>query len=128
MSDNEKNPAGEVIFGIIIIIFGYWVGFIGYTQEVGLFYEETVTRPIGGVLAILIGLSMIIHGLSSSNLQKRQDIRPSKMWYIAAILFGILGGIVGYFKVKDNDAKLAKNLLIIGLIFTLINVALMTII
>ena len=127
MSDNKKNPAVEVIFGIIILIFGYWIGFIGYTQEVGLIYEQTVIRPLGGIVAILIGLSMIIHGLSSFNSQKGQDIRPSKKWYIAPILFGILGGIVGYFIIKDKDAKLAKNLLVVGLIFTFINIALMAI-
>lgn len=46
--------------------------------------------------------------------------KPTKLWYLIPIFFGIVGGIIGYFAVKDNDQKLANNLLIIGIVMTLI--------
>jgi len=36
-------------------------------------------------------------------------------------LFGILGGIVAYFAVRNRNPKAANKLLILGIIFTLIS-------
>ena len=36
------------------------------------------------------------------------------------IFFGVIGGIIAYFVLKENDHTLTKNCLILGLILTLI--------
>ena len=46
----------------------------------------------------------------------------SGMWYLAPIFLGVLGGLVMYLVVKDDDPKMAKKGLIIGLILTAISV------
>ena len=40
----------------------------------------------------------------------------SALWYLAPLLFSIIGGIIAYLVIKDDDPKKAKNCLIIGLI------------
>ena len=52
---------------------------------------------------------------------KLEMIRVRKrtmVWYIVPFLIGIAGGIIGYLVVKDDDPKLAKNLLILGILLT----------
>lgn len=39
---------------------------------------------------------------------------PSKWWY-ALVLFGIVGGIIGYIFLKNKDKSMAKNVLVIGI-------------
>jgi hypothetical protein len=55
-----------------------------------------------------------------SNLRKER----SGWWYIVPILFSIIGGIIAYLIVKDDDPKLAKNCLIIGIILFVIGLML----
>jgi len=38
------------------------------------------------------------------------------------ILFGLVGGVIGYFALRKDDPKKAKNCLIIGGILTIINI------
>lgn len=59
-----------------------------------------------------------------SNEQKpdKKTNKPSKAWYLVPLLFGLLGGIVGYLAVKDDDKKMAKSLLIAGIIISFIPV------
>jgi len=40
----------------------------------------------------------------------------SKWWYLLPIFFSIIGGVIAYFVLKKDDAKLAKNCLIVGVI------------
>jgi len=42
--------------------------------------------------------------------------KPSAIWYLFPIIFGPIGGIIGYFLVKNRDRKFAEKLLIVGLI------------
>ena len=44
--------------------------------------------------------------------------KPTRAWYLVPLLFGILGGIIGYFAVKNEDQRLANNLLIVGIVVT----------
>ena len=46
--------------------------------------------------------------------------KPSAIWYLLPILLGPIGGIIGYFLVKDRDRKFAERLLIVGLIMVAI--------
>lgn len=48
----------------------------------------------------------------SSGLQKQR----SNWWYLLAILFSPIGGIIAYFAIKNDDPSKAKNCLIIGFI------------
>ena len=48
-----------------------------------------------------------LHGTSAE--------KPSNVWYLLPILFGILGGIIGYIVIKVKDEKMAKNILYVGL-------------
>lgn len=43
---------------------------------------------------------------------------PDKAWWLVPFLFGILGGIVAYVAVKDDDREMADNLLIFGILWT----------
>jgi len=47
---------------------------------------------------------------------------PSKFWYLLPIFFSLLGGIVGYYAVKDNHRDMANNIFIIGVFFFFINI------
>ncbi len=46
--------------------------------------------------------------------------KGNTLLYFLPFLFGIIGGLVGYFLVRDKDKKLARNLLWFGVIVTLI--------
>jgi len=47
--------------------------------------------------------------------------RPSEAWYLVPILFSIVGGLIGYVAVKDQDEQMAKTLLVVGiLVFILV--------
>lgn len=59
------------------------------------------------------------------NGEKSDQIRRtrSRAWYILPILFGLLGGIIGYSVVKRDDPKLAKRILVLGIVRTALAVA-----
>ena len=46
----------------------------------------------------------------------------SRWWYLVPIIFGLVGGVIGYFALRNDDPKIAKNCLIIGGILTIINI------
>ena len=46
----------------------------------------------------------------------------SNWWYIVPILFGIIGGIIGYYALRRDDPQKAKKCLYLGLILTAINI------
>lgn len=59
-----------------------------------------------------------------SNNTSTQSSRPrSKRWYLLPIFFDIIGGIVAYYAVRNDDPKLAKNCLLLGLIVFGISIA-----
>lgn len=49
--------------------------------------------------------------------------RRSRLWFILPIFFQIIGGVIAYFIVKNDDPPLAKYCLLVGAILTAINVA-----
>ncbi len=49
--------------------------------------------------------------------------KPTKLWYLAPILFSVIGGVIGYMAVADRDKKMAMLLLVIGVVLTIIGVA-----
>jgi hypothetical protein len=46
----------------------------------------------------------------------------SGLWYLLPIFFGIIGGVIAWFVIKDNDPKKAKNCLYLGLVLLAINI------
>ena len=46
--------------------------------------------------------------------------KPSDAWYLVAFLLGLIGGLLGYLVVKDDDKEMADNLLALGVIMTII--------
>ncbi|HVH15032.1 MAG TPA: zinc-ribbon domain-containing protein [Candidatus Angelobacter sp.] len=44
----------------------------------------------------------------------------SAAWYLVPLIFGILGGIIAWAVNKDKDPKRARNLLIFGLVWSLV--------
>ena len=51
-----------------------------------------------------------------------QTERPSKLWYLLPIFLGIIGGVIGYFALRNKDKKFAEKLLIAGVIVTVISI------
>lgn len=45
---------------------------------------------------------------------------PSKLWYLLPLFLGIIGGLLGYFILKDRDKSMAKNILIFGAIWMVV--------
>jgi len=46
--------------------------------------------------------------------------RPTRAWYLIPLFLGIIGGIIGYFAVKNDDKEMANNLLIEGIVLTIV--------
>jgi 4-hydroxybenzoate polyprenyltransferase len=49
--------------------------------------------------------------------------RRSSWWFLLPILFSIIGGVIAYFVIKEDDPKKAKNCLLLGVILTAIGFA-----
>ena len=50
--------------------------------------------------------------------------KRSGAWYLLPIFFTVIGGVIAYFVIKDDDPKKAKNCLYLGIILTVIGVIL----
>ena len=48
--------------------------------------------------------------------------KRSKRWYLLPIFFDIIGGIICYYALRNDDKKLAQNCLKLGVILFLINI------
>ena len=48
--------------------------------------------------------------------------KRSNWWYLVPILFGLIGGIIGYFALRRDDPEKAKKCLYLGLILKAINI------
>jgi len=49
--------------------------------------------------------------------------KRSKRWYLLPIFFDIIGGIICYYALRNDDKKLAQNCLKLGVILFLVNIA-----
>ena len=46
----------------------------------------------------------------------------SNWWYLVPIFLGLIGGIVAYFALRNDDRKKAKNCLFLGIILGIIGI------
>jgi hypothetical protein len=49
--------------------------------------------------------------------------KRSSLWFLLPILFNIIGGVIAYFIIKDDDPSKAKNCLWLGIILSAISIA-----
>ena len=49
--------------------------------------------------------------------------KPSAAWWLLPIFLSWLGGIIAWLGVKDRDPRMAKNCLILGIILTVVPIA-----
>jgi hypothetical protein len=47
--------------------------------------------------------------------------KPTILWYLVPLFFSILGGIIAYAGVKNDDEDMAGNLLVFGMIMFVID-------
>jgi hypothetical protein len=48
--------------------------------------------------------------------------RKSAWWFLLPILFNVIGGVIAYFVIKEDDPKRAKSCLWLGIILTAIGI------
>jgi hypothetical protein len=51
----------------------------------------------------------------------------SSLWFLLPILFNVIGGIIAFFVIKEDDPKKAKNCLYLGIILAAIPILLIVI-
>lgn len=49
--------------------------------------------------------------------------KRSSLWFLLPIFFNVMGGVIAYFIIKDDDPRKAKNCLLLGIILTAISIA-----
>ncbi|MGI0022964.1 MAG: hypothetical protein ACRD9Q_08905 [Nitrososphaeraceae archaeon] len=52
--------------------------------------------------------------------KETKNIEPPKLWYLIPIFMGVIGGLIMYLILKDQNEKMAKNGLYLGIILTVI--------
>ena len=57
--------------------------------------------------------------------QKKQSVtpssgKPSSLWYLVAIILGWIGGLIAYLVLREKDSKRALNVLIVGIVVTVV--------
>lgn len=60
------------------------------------------------------GTTLVLSGLKIEQKPTRVPKERSDLWYLAPILFGLIGGLVAYFVIRNDEPKKARNCLIIG--------------
>ncbi len=53
--------------------------------------------------------------------------KRSNFWFLLPILFNVIGGVIAYFIIKDDDPRKAKNCLWLGIILTALSFAIFVI-
>lgn len=53
--------------------------------------------------------------------------KRSSLWFLLPILLSVIGGLIAYFIIKEDDPKKAKNCLLLGIILTAISFAIFVI-
>jgi len=51
----------------------------------------------------------------------------SSLWFLLPIFFSVIGGVIAFFVIKEDDPKKAKNCLYLGIILTALPILLILI-
>ncbi|MDE1868030.1 MAG: hypothetical protein KGI08_10025, partial [Thaumarchaeota archaeon] len=51
----------------------------------------------------------------------------SSLWFLLPILFNVIGGIVAYFVIRDDDPRKAKSCLLLGILLAAIPILLIVV-
>ena len=54
--------------------------------------------------------------------QNKNSTKPSSAWYLVPLFLALLGGLLGYIALKDEDKKMADTLLYIGIFMTILGI------
>jgi hypothetical protein len=49
--------------------------------------------------------------------------KRSSLWFLLPVFFNIIGGVIAYFIIKEDDPSKAKNCLWLGIILSAISIA-----
>jgi len=60
--------------------------------------------------------------LEIASRQPTRETSRSNLWYLLSIILGLVGGIIAFFVLRKDDPKKAKNVLIVGIIITIIGI------
>ncbi|MEM3714648.1 MAG: hypothetical protein QXF82_06850 [Nitrososphaeria archaeon] len=52
--------------------------------------------------------------------ENSSEAKPTALWYLVPFFFGLIGGIIAYVGTNDKDEQMAYNLLVFGIIWTII--------
>jgi len=110
--------------GFLVII-----GITSYAFSTCLIPNE-LTPMIGlGLVAMAISLYLLwnLAELVSGHKKVREkrefldykEKRARALWYLLPFLFGIIGGIIAYVGVKDEETEMADSLLIFGIVWSI---------
>jgi hypothetical protein len=50
--------------------------------------------------------------------------KPSRLWYLFPFFFALLGGVIAYFAIRNDDQEMAEGMLIFGTLMTLFSLVL----
>jgi hypothetical protein len=69
----------------------------------------------------------VIDSLISTDqtLQYAPASNPTRLWYLVAFLFGLIGALIGYVAVRERSDTMATRLLLIGIVTTAIGIYLL---
>jgi len=91
-------------------------------EEQGLSREEAKLRFIKD-LERTKEFYDVLDSTHSESVVRRTDT-PSLLWYILPIVLGLIGGLIAYVYVRDDNPEMAKDLFTVGLIVFIINIIL----
>ncbi len=54
---------------------------------------------------------------------KMERVKPrSNIWYLLPIFVGLIGGVIAYFILRNDDSKKAKNCLYVGILLAVVGI------